>query len=690
MAKWKQIFLSAFFLMLIMTFQAGTVNAADAVTAEKGEVAIPKLSKDSVINMNGEWEFYWKELYDTADFRQENNKLDPHFVNVPADWSSYKSHGKTLPSKGYATYRLQIYLPEAELGTYKAIFFPGGASAYSLWLNGEEKFQAGVVGKNKKEEVPADQSEVIPFLADSNPVELIVQVSNFNQRRAGISESILIGEPEVVFKHREKSIIYRAVIVVSLVIIGLYHIVLYLFRKKAHSFLFFAIVCIVVSLRATIIEETLADYLLPFLNFEIATSLEYLGASVGALFLMLFTCTQFPQDMHRWIRNGIAVLLGAYSLFVIITPVVIFTETMILLHILVVAAVLYVLVIYIKAALNKRTGSYLNAAATLILIPLVINDVLFYNDLIHTMELTSVGLFFFLFTQAIILSKSYSTSFARAEQLSDDLSRLNASLELQVKKRTMELELANDELYITNQKLNESQASKNKWIRNISHEIAAPLTAIQSYTKGMIDGVIEPDQKYTQLIYNQSKYLSSMLYDLHDISKLENNQITFSMKRTNIREFLTNVYEKYKWDLGKQVIEFVCNDLLPLEWKAPIVKMDPIRIEQVIVNLLTNAQRFVEEGGRIALEIGMGKKGFVVIKVIDNGLGIKKDEQKHLFQRFYKSNQGRPHKGAGLGLPIAKEIIDHHNGEISVKSVPGEGSCFYFLLPVEESGVGMD
>ncbi|OZU89394.1 hypothetical protein CIL03_06670 [Virgibacillus indicus] len=683
MVKWKHVVFLMLFFMMIVTVQVTTVYSEDVISIDSGTAIIPEFSEDTIIKLNGEWEFYWHERYGSVDFHGGSGMVEPYIAEVPADWRSYKISGEELPSQGFATYRLQIYLPETELGTYKAIYFSGAASAYSLSVNGEKKFQNGIVGASRAEEEPANKSEMIPFLAESNPVELIVQVSNFSQRRAGISEPVLIGEPEEIIQYREKSIIYRSVIVISLMIIGLYHVVLYLFRKKAYSFLYFAIVCMVVAIRATIIEETLAGYLLPFLNWEVATSLEYLGASLGALFMTLFTYTQFPRDMHRGIRNGISLVLACYSLFVILTPAMIFTQTMILLQVLVVAAVLYTLIIYIKVALKKREGSYLNAVATFILILLVINDVLFYNDLIRTTELTSVGLFFFLFTQAIILSKSYSTSFARAERLSDDLRRLNASLEKQVKNRTLELEMANDELFVTNQKLYESQQSRNKWIRNISHEIAAPLTAIQSYTRGMVDGVIVPNQRYTQLIYDQSKYLSRMLHDLHDISEMENNQIKFSMEKVDFRKFTHAIYEKYKWDLQKQGIEFSYNDLLSAEVDELFVRIDPIRIEQVIVNLLTNAQRFVGEDGKITLETVMGKDA-VIVKVIDNGIGIKEAHQKQLFQRFYKSRQGKLHNGAGLGLPIAKEIIDYHNGEISVESTLGEGSCFYFTLPSDK------
>lgn len=677
--KWKFRSLIIMFVIMGGIFLENTVHAD---TNKAGAVMeVDHLSENEIVMLNGKWEFYWHELYTPKDFEHKTMQEKPLIVTVPHAWTSLKLEGKELPLAGYATYRLQLYFPESEVGTVKAIYMPSVASAYRLWINGEERSQNGIVAIGRDGMVAENTPRVITFLADANPIEFIIQISNFHQRKAGMDEQILFGEPETILKYREKSIIYRAIIVISLVIIGFYHIILFLSRKKELSFLFFAIICIVVAIRSTLLEEGLASYLLPFLNWEIARKLEYLGASLGTLFILLFTYTQFPKDMNRGIRNVLTIALSGYSLFTVLTPAVIFTRTMVLLQVLIVLAFLYILQVYIVAAREKREGSLLNAAATFLLFFAVLNDILFYNNLIHTTELTSVGQFFFLFTQAIILSKRYATSFTRTECLSQDLKILNASLEQQVEERTKELEKANSELFITNQRLYEAQQSKNKWIRNISHEIAAPLTNIRSYTRGMIDGVIPPEQKYIQLIYDQSLYFSRMLHDLNDITEMENNQIKFTLERVPIRDYVHSLYEKYKWDIEKQGIEFSFVDRLSPQ--ARFVRIDVTRIEQVIVNLLSNAQRFVKKDGKMNLELTQEDEDRVTIRVRDNGTGINEAELGLVFNRFYKSsNQGKPHNGAGLGLAISKEIIEYHKGQISVESKPGEGSCFYFTLPI--------
>ncbi|WP_180968181.1 sensor histidine kinase [Cytobacillus massiliigabonensis] len=678
-----------FVLVLIGLF----LNSANAMassngTAREGIYSISRFPDGELLQVDGDWEFYWHELYTPGDFRRDTVRQSPLIVEVPNTWSNYILDGEALPMTGYATYRLYLNLPKEETGTTKALYVPNISSAYTLWIDGIEASKNGVVGKSRDSMEPVNTPKVVPFEVQSNRVELIIQTSNYSQRKAGIFDSILIGEPEMVLQFRDKKIIYRTVIVMSLVTMGLYHLVLFLFRKKEHSLFFFGNVCLFIAIRATLLEEGLASYILPFLSWELAVKLEYLGASLGVLFVSLFTYTQFAKDMNQKLRNAIIAAMSVYSLFVILTPAVVFTRTMIHFQVLIILIFLYLISVYVTAILRKRESSLLNTIAILMLFGTVINDILYFNNVIKTTELTSVGLLFFLFTQSIILSKQYSMSFLRTEKLSQDLAILNASLEQQVHDRTMELQHANIELQAANQKLNEAHQSRSKWIHNISHEISSPLTNIRAYTKGMLDGVIQSDKNYIQLVYEQSLYLSRMLHDLHDMTDMENKQIKFDMKNVDIQEYCNKLYQKYKWDLEKQGINFEYKSSLSDQEENRFVLIDEVRIEQVIVNLLNNAQRFVHENGKIVLELTNEPDEKMMIKVKDNGLGIEEEELGLVFNRFYKNgNQGKSHSGSGLGLAIAKEIVEYHNGTIGVKSIKGEGSCFYFLLPIRFNGI---
>ncbi|MED4354202.1 HAMP domain-containing sensor histidine kinase [Schinkia azotoformans] len=218
------------------------------------------------------------------------------------------------------------------------------------------------------------------------------------------------------------------------------------------------------------------------------------------------------------------------------------------------------------------------------------------------------------------------------------------------------MQYANKRLQVANESLEEAHQSRSKWIRNISHEISTPLTNIRAYTMGMLDGVIPSKKNFIQLVYDQSLYLSRMLHDLHDMTNVKNRQIKYDLQKVNIQDYVLNFYNKTKLDVEKEGIIFKYHDLLSDTVEELIVFIDPLRIEQVIVNILKNAKRFVKE-----------------------------DELDLVFNRFYKSkNQNQQQNGSGLGLSISKEIIEHHHGMIGVESKEGEGSCFYFMLPLFE------
>lgn len=667
---------------LLLTSGSFSAAAAPNAAANKGVFSSGSFSKKDILPLNGQWEFYWHELYTPADFKRHHVQQRPQFFAVPQTWTNDQVNGRKLPLAGYATYRLLLIFPRSEIGTVKALYMPVVSSAYTLWIDGVKKSSNGKVGTVRQEMKPGNVPKVIPFQVKSSQVELIIQASNFHQRKAGITDSIFIGEPEPILNFREKSLIYRTIIVVSLLTIGFYHFALFAFRKKKEpSLIFFGVTCVCVAIRAILLEDALASYILPFLNWEMARKLEYMGATLGILFFSLFTYTQFSKDMNRMARNLIIFVMALYSLFIAVTPAVIFTRAMVLLQVLIDLSYIYLLYVYLIAFLRKREGALLNAAAIFMMFLAAVNDTLFYNNLIHTTELSSFGLIFFLFSQAIMISKRYSLSFARTEKLSHELVNLNASLEQQVNQRTAELQQANQQLHIMNQQLNEAHQSRSHWIRNLSHEIATPLTSIRAYTRGILDGVVPSEQQNIQLIYEQSLYLSRMLDDLHDMTDIENQQIKFDLEKVNIQEYVHKIFEKYQLDIEKKGIGFRLKDRLAGKMEACFVLMDRMRIEQVIVNLLTNAQRFVPQSGWIVMELDRLDKDHVIVQVKDNGSGIPEAELELVFKRFYRGeNQGKAHNGSGLGLAISKEIIDYHNGELFVVSKVGEGSCFSFTL----------
>jgi signal transduction histidine kinase len=658
-------------------------EAKENSPSQDGLYTITHYHKQVPISLDGEWEFYWKKLLTPQDFHQNQPQV-PAIIQIPHNANGYQLGNGEISHTGYGTYRLRIKFPKEEMDTIKTIYIPNVATAYTVWIDGEQRASSGVVGVTKELMKPNSIPKVINFMVNSDVVEVLIQSSNFHQRKAGIYDSILLGEPEIIAHYQDKKVIYRTMIVMSLLLMGLYHVALFAFRKQEPSLIFFGMVCLLIGIRATLLEEGLAAYLLSFLNWEIASKIEYLGASLGILFFSLFTFTQFSEDMNRKFSNAIIGTMAIYSLFIVLFPAIVFTQTMVFMQVLIILTFIYLIFVYLKAVFHKREDSLLNALAIFSLFITIINDTLFFNNLINTTEMSSVGLLFFLFTQAIIISKKYSMAFVRNERLSRDLFVLNQSLEHQVQLQTAEIRESNRQLQIVNKKLQEAEISRIRIIGNICHEIGNPLTSMIAYTKGMLDGVIQIEKKYIHLVYEKSLYLSEMLNDLRGMVSREHKEMKYEMQRINIRHYLQTLYEKYKPDLEKQRILFLYDDLLFPNDEEIFVLMDPVRIEQVMVNLLSNAQRFVEENGKIVIELGK-EEDYISIKVIDNGIGIKEDELEFVFDRFFRGKKKQlEHNGTGLGLAISKEIVQFHKGKMGVQSKEGFGTTFSFILPISQ------
>lgn len=665
-------------LLLVSTVQADSIQEA-----KEGVLQIDS-SSEGLVSLGGKWEFYWNSLYKPEDFL-EGAPEGRRFVQLPHGSHGFDVNGQNLAQTGHVTYRLQIDFPMSEYGTTKALYIPTISSAYTVWIDGTMKAKIGEVGINRESMKPESVPSIVEFKVPSGATEIVIQASNYFQRRAGMTELILIGEPGDIFQYQNKKLLFRTIIVTSLLIMGLYHLALFAFRRKEYSLIYFGLLCILVAIRATLLEEGLAEYVFTIFSWEIDRTLEYLGASLGTLFLALFTYMMFPEDFNKKVRNLITMGAVLFSLLIICTPALIFTRMMIHLQIFIMLVFTYLLFVFILAVKRKREGSLLNMMAMMVIFIAAINDFSFFNDLVKTMELSSVGMLFFLFTQSIIISKRYAMAYNHNAQLSKDLMVLNTSLEQKVDTRTMELHHSNKKLQTVNEKLEEAHQMRSNLISNIAHEIGAPLTSIQAYTKGIIDGVIQSERKYIQLIYEKSLYLSQILNDLRSMTDMETKELKYMKQHVDIEEFCQRIFQQNKVDLERDGIHFSFHHTLDNDSKK-IVDIDPIRIEQVIVNFITNAGRYVPDMGKIEMWLSNRGENSIIIRMIDNGRGIKPEELDLIFNRFYSSrNEGKEHYGSGLGLSISKEIIEYHKGTIGVESIVNEGSCFYFTLPLVQA-----
>lgn len=663
-------------LSIPIIFTLFPLKHADAETvAQSGKVDLSHWSiANELIDLKGEWEFYWEQLLDPVDFQNSSNPA-AEYVEVPELWASYEFNNQFLPSQGYATYRLTFLLSDEQVEQQSTLglYFKRIETSYRVWVNGIEKGGNGVVGKTPETTTPRNYPQVIYFEAQPGENELIIQVANFVHNHGGMWERLDLGAANLVTYKRTVNVILQSFVNGLFLMMATYFILIYLFRKKEKSSLIFGLMCFFISIRVIVLSESTALYLFQSLPWEWVAKAEYISVSLAAIMLLLFIHYEYPKEAIRKIPIIISVSLSLFIIFVLCTPAIIFTNYIfIFTTFMLLPAILYTLYVYAMSAIYKRKGSVSNAVGFAFFFLFALNDILFYNDIIQTGDYLSYGLLFFLFTQSVNLSSRFSKALSEAEQLSEQLKEANEHLEIKVEERTI--------------KLKQMEMFRTQLLTNISHELGTPITSIKGYSKALRDGIITKDAtKYADRIYERTILLERLIDDLVELTKLETRQTQFQFEEIEALPFFTHLFEKYEWevlDKGFHLL-FEKRNNLPANTQA-FMKVDPFRIEQVFSNLLTNALKFSPTGETIRFVLEWKKSkatvGQVVLHIIDQGIGIDPAEHELIFQRFHQVKKNR---GSGLGLAICKEIIDYHDGELSVVSQLNKGSDFYFTLPIE-------
>ncbi len=230
------------------------------------------------------------------------------------------------------------------------------------------------------------------------------------------------------------------------------------------------------------------------------------------------------------------------------------------------------------------------------------------------------------------------------------------------------------------EKLQEVDRLKSDFFALISHDLKHPLASIQEGAALLKEGTLgelnDQQEKIVNIIQEEGHKLLALIQDIMDLSKLEAGVMSFDFQEVDLRLIIDKVCREIEPLLTRQNL----NLRLELEPELPWVKADILRIEQVLHNLLTNAIKFSPEGAEILLKVFPQDQG-VVVAIKDQGPGIPKELQEHIFEKFAQISKGPRAKGTGLGLAIVRLIVEAHGGKTWVESKEGEGSTFYFFLP---------
>ena len=438
-----------FFLLLFLIFSNSIFSQEEIPIADKGVIDLRGVDLSENIELKGEWEFYWNELYDYYDFENTVHSPDA-YMDVPGSWSGLIVDGKEIPDTGFATYRLVIFVEPTD--EKFMLFFGEILTAYKVWSNEKIITEVGTVAKNSTEAKPGLSPKIKGIDFDKEKIQLIVQISNYNHRTNGFFQTPKLGKEENILREKILNFIFDIIIFGAVLIMALYHLGLFFLRTKNKAALAFALLSLIVGLRILLTNNYTLNYIFPYIPWEFSYRITYFTFyGLVASFIFFFQST-FKEKKRKifFYSSYTATALFSLTLFL---PTIIFTKILFIYQILVFITVIfsiYLLIIYIK---QKKTGAISLSFTMLIFFICGLNDILYFNEIIRTTTLTHLGLFVLILGQSYTLSRIFTKSFIKNEELTTKLNYQNKNLEKIVKRRTKEISKKNNDILQKNEEL---------------------------------------------------------------------------------------------------------------------------------------------------------------------------------------------------------------------------------------------
>lgn len=226
--------------------------------------------------------------------------------------------------------------------------------------------------------------------------------------------------------------------------------------------------------------------------------------------------------------------------------------------------------------------------------------------------------------------------------------------------------------------LQETEHRRRALIADVAHELRTPLVSIEGYMEGLLDGVVPPDPDVYERVRYDASRLRRLVVELEELSRVEEMRVRLNIIDVSLPAVIESAIERLRTQFFESTTQIEAH--LPPD--LPPVRADPDRLLQILLNLIGNALRYTPDGGCITVS-AVAQSHEVCISVRDNGIGIAPEHIPHIFDRFYRVDKARSRTqgGSGVGLAIARSLVEAQGGRIWVESRPGVGSTFSFTLP---------
>lgn len=673
-----------FLLLLIVPIQ---VVATKQPVAEKGILDLRGFDRneDFIVNLNGEWEFYWRKMLHPHDF---DGALKPdYYGKVPSYWTDYRRDIRT-ERFGFATYRLTVLMPPGLNGPI-GIDLPVFDSSYDLYLNGEYYDGNGVPGKTAEETQPEYKRNFYRIRTTSDTLSIIINVSNFDHRRGGFWLPVRLGTFSVVQKKLADSWAWQWAVISVLLGFSAFFLFFYIVSRREKETLYFSIATICLAIRPLFTSHLLINNIRT-IPWEWIVRFEYIGLHVLIIVWGWFLYSVYPSSFIRTTTRVITVIFGSILIVTLILSVKIFSYSILIFYPAMFMLIGYPLYRSFKGSLSGNTFDMLYFIAFILLLLGGIHDIQVASGKVQssTGYILTYFILLFVFIQAGLLMYRWITSFKENEKLKNDLEFINRNLEKIVEERTQEIIIRNKEIEkqnmmiaLQNKKLSDTIQVKNRIFSVVAHDLRSPVVNIL-YRLNLLKEK-EYKEEYESFANSSIEYAQMVINLLENMlvwGREQEEKIKYTPERQDLASLILTNLSIFKETADKKAISVNFTQV-----GNSVAYFDKDLLDIVVRNILSNAVKYTYRAGRISilLKDKSSTNEGILLKICDNGIGIPEEKQKKLFSaEDIESTAGTENeKGTGLGLKLCYDLIKINKGTINVESKPGEGTCFLITLP---------
>jgi len=422
--------LLVFFIFGIFTFNCAKDKSEKKPEIKKGFVDLSNwnFEENGNFKLSGEWEFYWNHFITSEMLLKENRPQLSGYYELPNSWNNYKIDSEKIGPEGYGSYRLKVRTKDINIkNNTLCILAKASNSSFLIYADDKLVLKNGKVGKTEESSGKQRKTTMSCFDIHSEEFSIIIHTSNFNYPIGGLTSDFYLGIAESASKQHSIKLGLNLFLIGGFLLMFLYHFSIYFLRKKDKSTLYFGFFCGLVFFRQLVFDDILLTQIFPNFSWEILFRIEYFAILAILPVIAAYFKLLFSDETPNFILKITKIFFLIFSLF-LIGPVILFKQLMPIYHILYIFCGYIGCSILYKAIKNKRTGSKTVLVGFSIVFITIVNDILYVNEIIHTMSLTGFGSLGFIFSQAYLLSKKYANAFEEIEELNISLADVTDEL----------------------------------------------------------------------------------------------------------------------------------------------------------------------------------------------------------------------------------------------------------------------